>query len=65
MPKFRTKSAFKKRFRVTRNGKVVHQSLGDAKLHAHKSAKTIRRYDQTVTMEQKAKVDKVKRALGV
>jgi ribosomal protein L35 len=65
MPKLRTKSAIKKRFRATKNGKVLFNTSGDAKLHAHKSRKTKRRYGRTEVLIEKALAAKVKRALSI
>ncbi len=63
MPKLRTKSAIKKRFRVTKNGKVVRLYAGGAKLKAHKSRRTVRKYGKAVqTTGSEARM--IKNSLG-
>ena len=64
MPKFRTKSAIKKRFRITKTGKVVHLHEGNAKLKAHKSSNQKRRYDTVKLLTNKKSMKAVKQALG-
>ncbi len=63
MPKLRTKSGIKKRFKVTPTGKVMHLHAGGAKLKAHKSSRTKRKYNQSVTLEGHQNAI-FKRALG-
>ena len=43
MPKMKTHSGAKKRFRITANGKVMHAQAGKAHLNEHKSSKRTRR----------------------
>ncbi|QTX31342.1 50S ribosomal protein L35 [Aminithiophilus ramosus] len=46
MPKMKTHSATKKRFRLTGGGKVVYQKSGRRHLTGHKGASRIRRLRQ-------------------
>jgi len=64
MPKLRTKSAFKKRFKVTKRGKVAHLTTGDAKYHGRKTSERLRRAGVLKTVTDKTLSDKVKQALG-
>ena len=43
MPKMKTHSGAKKRFRITANGKIMHAQAGKAHLNEHKSSKRTRR----------------------
>ena len=43
MPKMKTHKGFKKRFRVTRRGKVLHYPAGHRKFRTGKSSKRLRR----------------------
>jgi large subunit ribosomal protein L35 len=45
MPKMKTHSGAKKRFRTTGSGKVVHRTAGIAHFRAHKPRKRLRRVD--------------------
>ncbi|OIP97036.1 hypothetical protein AUK40_04120 [Candidatus Wirthbacteria bacterium CG2_30_54_11] len=63
MPKLRTKSGIKKRFKVTPTGKVIHLVSGGAKLKAHKSSRTKRKYNQPAVLEGHQKAI-FKKALG-
>ncbi|MFP4634759.1 MAG: 50S ribosomal protein L35 [Nitriliruptoraceae bacterium] len=63
MPKQKTHSGAKKRFRVTRNGKVMARQKNRAHLLAHKSSRRTRRLageDQIAAPDAK----KVKRLLN-
>jgi len=42
MPKMKSKGAVKRRFRVTKNGKVVSSKTGRGHMHASKTARTRR-----------------------
>ncbi|MDR1767289.1 MAG: 50S ribosomal protein L35 [Propionibacteriaceae bacterium] len=48
MPKMKTHSGAKKRFRLTATGKVVHQQAGKRHLNEHKPTKRTRRLDGDV-----------------
>ncbi|HOB04966.1 MAG TPA: 50S ribosomal protein L35 [Propionibacteriaceae bacterium] len=43
MPKMKTHSGAKKRFKVTGTGKLVHRSAGKRHLNEHKSSRQTRR----------------------
>ena len=45
MPKMKTHSGAKKRFRVTGTGKIVHRQAGKMHLNEHKSTSRTRRLD--------------------
>ena len=64
MPKNKTHSGAKKRFRVTGSGKLMRQQAGKRHLLEHKSSRRTRRLssDQPVA---KADVKPVKRMLGL
>lgn len=64
MPKLRTKSAITKRFKLTKTGKVIFKTVGDAKLHANKSRAKKRRYHKTEVLQSKSMTIKIKKALG-
>jgi large subunit ribosomal protein L35 len=63
MPKQKTHSGAKKRFKITGSGKVMKQGAGMRHHLEHKSSKTTRRLNQEVVLApQDAKV--IKRLLG-
>lgn len=62
MPKMKTHSGTKKRFRTTGSGKVVHRRAGKTHLNEHKSNRRLRRADSMDTLEG-ADAKKVKRLL--
>lgn len=63
MPKQKTHSGAKKRFRVTGSGKIVKQGSGMRHNFEHKSSRVTRRLNQDVVLpKQDAKV--IKRLLG-
>lgn len=45
MPKSKTHSGAKKRFRITGSGKVMHRKAGKMHLNEHKSRRRLRRLD--------------------
>lgn len=51
MPKMKTHSGAKKRFRTTGSGKVVHRKAGKTHLNEHKPSKRLRRVDGIDTLE--------------
>ena len=59
MPKMKTHSGAKKRFRLTGTGKIMHERAGKRHLLEHKSSRVTRRLSQessakaTVTMTAK------------
>lgn len=64
MNKQRTKKAASKRFKVTKNGKILHRSNGLRHLRTNKSKKTLR---SLKTMKEITGVParKVKKMLGI
>jgi large subunit ribosomal protein L35 len=64
MPKIKTRSTTKKRFRVTRNGKLMHASAFKRKKLEKKSAKRKRGFALAAPANS-ADVTRVRRALGV
>jgi len=63
MPKQKTHSGAKKRFRVTRNGKVMTRQKNRAHLLEHKSASRKRRLAGEVELD-KPRAKKVKKLLA-
>lgn len=63
MPKNKTHSGAKKRFRLTGTGKVMREQTGGRHLLEHKSSKFMRSIANDVEVS-KADVKKVKRLLG-
>jgi large subunit ribosomal protein L35 len=63
MPKNKTHSGAKKRFRITGSGKVVRQRAGRRHYLEHKSSRVTRRLAGTTEISQ-ADAKKVKRLLG-
>ena len=63
MPKMKTHSGAKKRFRTTGSGKVMHKQAGKTHLNEHKSSRVKRRLEGMVTMS-KADAKKIKKLLG-
>ena len=45
MPKSKTHSGAKKRFKVTGSGKIMHRQAGKMHLNEHKSRRRLRRLD--------------------
>ncbi len=64
MPKQKTHSGTKKRFKVSGTGKIMRQKAGRRHLMEHKSSKVTRRLDG-VTVVAKADVPRIKRLLGI
>lgn len=62
MPKMKTHSGAKKRFRTSGSGKVVHRRAGKAHLNEHKPSKRLRRADAIDTLKG-GDAKKVKRLL--
>ena len=52
MPKMKTKSSVKKRFKITATGKVMRYGAGKRHLNAHKSSKHKRRLGQTKAVSE-------------
>ena len=63
MPKQKTHSGTKKRFRVTGSGKVVKQGSGMRHNFEHKSSRVTRRLSGTQSLSEND-VPRVKRLLG-
>lgn len=51
MPKMKTHSGAKKRFRTTGSGKLVHRKAGKTHLNEHKPSKRLRRIDAFGTLD--------------
>lgn len=63
MPKMKTHSGAKKRFKITGSGKIVHRKAGKGHLNEHKSSKRLRRVSGTQELTlQDTKI--AKRLLG-
>ncbi len=63
MPKQKTRKAVKKRFKITKNGKVLRQSSHSRHRKSHKSKRQINRQKQTRKLTGKIAI-KIKKALG-
>ena len=63
MPKNKTHSGAKKRFRVTGSGKIMHERRNKRHLLEHKPTKRTRRLSKDVVLN-KAEQKNVKRLLG-
>ncbi len=63
MPKMKTHSGAKKRFRVTGSGKLMRQRAGKRHLNEHKSSRRTRRLSLDVPVA-KADVKKARKLLG-
>lgn len=63
MPKMKTHSGAKKRFRLTGTGKLVHRQAGKMHLNEHKPTKQTRRLDGDVEVA-KGDARKARRLLG-
>jgi large subunit ribosomal protein L35 len=63
MPKFKTHSGASKRFRVTRNGKVLHQRAGHRHLLERKPSTLTRRLDGTAQLST-GDAAKIRKLLG-
>ncbi|MFM9135463.1 MAG: 50S ribosomal protein L35 [bacterium] len=63
MPKQKTHSGAKKRFKVTGSGKITHEQANRRHLLEGKSSRRTRRLDKDVVVSP-ADVKKVKRLLG-
>jgi large subunit ribosomal protein L35 len=64
MPKMKTHSGAKKRFRVTGKGKLMHRRAGRNHLLEHKSSRRTRRLDNEQVMAP-ADAKKAKKLLGL
>ncbi|MDO4792099.1 MAG: 50S ribosomal protein L35 [Buchananella hordeovulneris] len=63
MPKMKTHSGAKKRFRVTGSGKIMREQAGKRHLLEHKSSRRTRRLSADTNVAQ-ADLKAVKRLLG-
>lgn len=63
MPKMKTHSGAKKRFKITGSGKIVHRKAGKGHLNEHKSSTRLRRITGTAELAP-ADVKTAKRLLG-
>ena len=64
MPKQKTHSGAKKRFKVTGSGKITHEQTNRRHLLEHKSSRRTRRLDGTEVVAP-ADVRRVKKLLGI
>lgn len=64
MPKNKTHSGTKKRFRVTGSGKLMRESANKRHLLEHKSSRRTRRLSQDQVVDP-ADVKRVKKLLGI
>ena len=64
MPKMKTHSGAKKRFKVTGTGKLVHRQAGKSHLNEHKSSRRTRRLNVDKVV-QPSDAPKVRRLLGI
>jgi large subunit ribosomal protein L35 len=64
MPKMKTHSGAKKRFRVTGTGKIMRRQAGKMHLNEHKSSRRTRRLTGDVELAGKGDVRKAKKLLG-
>ena len=63
MPKMKTHSGAKKRFRFTGSGKLMHRKAGKMHLNEHKPSTRTRRLDGDAVL-QSSDATKAKRLLG-
>lgn len=63
MPKMKTHSGAKKRFKVTGSGKILHRKAGKMHLNEHKPSTRTRRLDGTAELA-KGDAKKAKKLLG-
>ena len=64
MPKMKTHSGAKKRFRVTGTGKVMREQAGGRHLLEHKSSKKTRSTSPRTSCSPKPHAKKIKKLLG-
>ena len=64
MPKMKTRKAFAKRIRVTKNGKLMRASAWQSHMLEHKSQKRKRNYENEQPVA-KADRKEVRRGLGI
>lgn len=64
MPKMKTHSGTKKRFRKTGTGKIMHEKAGKRHLLEHKSSRLTRRLSKDQVLA-KADVKRVEKLLGM
>ncbi|MDR0837281.1 MAG: 50S ribosomal protein L35 [Propionibacteriaceae bacterium] len=64
MPKMKTHSGAKKRFKVTGTGKIIHARAGKAHLNEHKSSRRTRRLSVDSILP-KGDAKKARRLLGI
>jgi large subunit ribosomal protein L35 len=65
MPKMKTHSGAKKRFKVTGTGKLVHRQAGKRHLNEHKSSRQTRRLMPDAQLENSGDRRKMRRLLGL
>ncbi len=64
MPKMKTHSGAKKRFKVTGSGKLTHRKAGKMHLNEYKSSRRTRRLDGNAVLS-KGDARKARRLLGL
>ena len=65
MPKMKTHSGAKKRFKVTGTGKLVHRSAGKRHLNEHKSSRQTRRLAPDAELTNAGDRRTVRKLLGL
>jgi large subunit ribosomal protein L35 len=63
MPKMKTHSGAKKRFKITGTGKLIHKRAGKGHLMEHKSSRRVRRITADAVLP-KADAKKARKLLG-
>jgi large subunit ribosomal protein L35 len=63
MPKMKTKKIARKRFKLTKNGKVTHRTQGMRHLRSKKGAAHKRRQDKSKTVTNKKVIQRITRLL--
>ena len=63
MPKMKTKKIARKRFKLTKNGKITHRTQGMRHLRSKKSAAHKRRQDKPKTVTNKKVIQRITRLL--
>lgn len=65
MPKIKTNKIVKKRFKITKTGKVVHRTKGARHLRRKKSKSRQRRQDSPQTLTNTKFITTIKRLLAI
>jgi large subunit ribosomal protein L35 len=65
MPKLKTHKGFKKRFKITATGKVMHKKCGSSHLMSHKSGGQVRRLRKKKVLRVEAERKRIRRLLHI